>query len=311
MILEEKRKMEKTKRRKTVSESELQEISGSHQTLINERSSEISTSESETDISELTRHDEAIAAAINFSEFEIEKETETDIIPASTSKNVERNNSIQEKPTFSKLKSNIPKHITRKGKSRVNSGKGKGLSKNICPVDGDLLEISRTFSAQKRIFELTEESYQQDVVERIRNTIKDRVTSLAEINAYTLSQVHKTFVENSIPLSMRLPIRLPIASLSSLLVVEEKSGFLQSFKGSINLQDILRRALLEEKHLPVCRCGYIYVHPSLTFAKSPGDENMLVGQFGGMLVFEKKEVILEKLDKFRYFLELLYEYFTM
>lgn len=303
--------MEKTKRRRTVSESEKFEHSVLKKRMDTTKSSENSTSSSDENIAELTKHDEAIAAAINFTQFDLEKEVDIDIVPASTSKNIpEYTLTTQEKPTFKKLQSSLPRHVTRKGKSKSNASKGKSSANTVCSIDGDLLEISSNSTLQQRIFELTEESYQQDVVERLRNTIKDRVTSLAEINAYTLNQVHKTFVENSIPLSLRLPIKLPISSLSSLMVVEEKSGFLQSFRSSINLQDTLRKSLLEEKNLPVCRCGYIYVHPSLTFAKYPQDPNMLVGQFGGMLVIERKDVVMERLDKLRFFLEILFEYFV-
>lgn len=157
---------------------------------------------------------------------------------------------------------------------------------------------------------MTEESYRQDTADRIKNTIKERVIALAELKAYTLTQVHKAFVEDSIPISLKLPVRLSVSSLSSLLVVEENSSFLQSLKNSISLQDTLRRTLLEEKNIPVCRCGYIYIHPSLTFAKMLNDPNMVIGQLGGMLVFEKRTEVMEKLDKLRYFLEILYEYFS-
>lgn len=267
-----------------------------------------------TETTDITRHDDAIAAALNFTSFEVEEEITADsVLISSTSltNDAEKDVSVGEKPKFQTLKPNIPKHLTRKGKSKGNVSKGKRPMLNVCSVDGDLLDISEAnFSARKRIYELTEESHRLDNVDRLRNTIKERVTALADINAYTLTQIHKAFVDDSIPISLKLPVRLSVSALSSLLVVEEQSGFLQSIKNSINLQDTLRRTLLEEKKIPVCRCGYIYVHPSLTFAKMLNDPNMVIGQLGGMLVFEKRTEVMEKLDKLRYFLEILYEYFS-
>jgi len=276
----------------------------------------------DANVNELTKHDESIAAALNFTTFEQSDQLEeADSIFASTSSvlnttvsetstNCLKNNN-QEKPTFKNLKPNLPCHVTRKGKSKCNPCKGKKLTSNkIFTVDGDLLELSTAVTARKRIFELTEDSYRQDVVERIRNTLIERVKKLVEEDVVTLIDIHKIFVNNSIPLSLKLPVRLPLTSLSSLLVIDKSSDFLKSFKESLVIQDMFRRQILEEKNLPVCRCGFIYVHPSLTYAKFHADKNTLIGQLGGMIAFEQRETVMERLDKLRYFLEILYEYLS-
>lgn len=314
--------MEKNNNRKrTVSESEIdtrEKKSKRCNTMSNhdENTNELINSNQE----EITRHDEAIAAALNFSQFGAEEEV-SDAVLAENVVSIEeivdsdtatssKEKETGEKPTFKKLKANIPVYLMRKGKSKSNPSKGK-RPLNVCSVDGDLLEITeKNFSARNRIHELTEESYRLDNIERAKNTIRERVTALAELNAYTLTQVHKAFVQDSIPISLKLPMRLSVNSLSSLLIVEENSGFLQTIKKSVDLQDILRRSLLEEKKLPVCRCGYIYVHPSLTFSKMLNEPTAVVGQLGGFMVIEKRAEVMEKLDKLRYFLEILYEYFS-
>lgn len=256
---------------------------------------------------DLTKFDECIAAALEFAQFEVTNEVEipTDRVLSSIA------NSLSEKPTFQNLDPVIPSHITRKGKSRANISKGKRpANTKLCTIDGDLLDTLSQFNVKRRIYDLTEESYHNDKVERIRNTLKERIIGLADGKIYTLSELHRVFVNEKIPLSLRLPSRLSTESLSSLLVVEEDSKFIQDIKGSINFQELIRKHMLEEKNIPVCRCGFIYIDPSLTYAKSPNNPNMFVGQLGNMLAFERKENVMEKLNKMRYFLEVLYEYLS-
>lgn len=316
--------MEKNNRKKTVSESEIdtsKNYAKKCKTMSN--SEKKNDDQTNTRIEEITRHDEAIAAALNFSQFGVEEEVSDAIlasslenfvsieeIPDSGEASSSKNTKNTEKPTFQKLKPNIPVHLVRKGKSKSNTSKGK-RPLSVCSIDGDLLDVTeKNFSARSRIHELTEESYRLDNIDRVKNTIKERVIALAELKAYTLTQVHKAFIQDSIPLSLKLPVRIPITTLSTLLVVDENSGFLQNLKNSINLQETLRKSLLEEKNLPVCRCGYIYVHPSLTFSKMLNEPSMLVGNLGGFMVIEKRSEVLQKLEKMRYFLEMLYEYLS-
>jgi hypothetical protein len=212
-------------------------------------------------------------------------------------------------PSFKVLPPHLPKHLV-KGKSKTNLSKGKRpLNENICSIDGDL--IPEKASALKRIYDLTEESIRLDRLERLRITLKTRITELNNQNLFTLEDVVRVFQSQTIPISLKLPLTLSTISLASLLLIEESSPFIESIKNSINIQELMRRYLLEEKNLPTCRCGYIYIHPSLTYTKHPSCPTLMVGNIGTMVAIEQKSNVLKLLNSMRLYLEILYENITM
>jgi hypothetical protein len=213
-----------------------------------------------------------------------------------------------ETPTFKVLPPNIPKHLV-KGNSKLNPFKGKQpLNYASLSIEGDLVPCKN--NSLKRIYELTEESIRIDRLERARATLKTRIRELHQRNLYNLSDVLRVFYSESIPLSLKIPIKMTVTSLSTLLLIEESSSFIDSVKNSFIFQDLMRKYLLEEKNLPVCRCGYIYIHPSLTYSKHPNNPLVLIGNLGDVVSVEKKTTVLQRLNSLRVFLENLYEYLT-
>lgn len=225
---------------------------------------------------------------------------------------------FEEKQTKEELKPKFSKshfsRILRKGSSRVNISKGKGrqTKQEIYDyfIDMDLLtEMSSKSIIAKRIHDLVEKSHQLDTVERVKNTLVSRISDLDKRDLLSLSDVVALFLNQRIPISLKMPASLTEQQISNLLIVQESSNFVQAIASDINLQDILRKAVLNVKKLPVCCCGYIYVHPSLTFSRHPENRATLIGKLSpAEVASESKEKILEKLDAMRFFLEILYEY---
>lgn len=209
-----------------------------------------------------------------------------------------------EKPTFKVLPPHLPKHMI-KGSSKINISKGKRPMVNYTyNIEGDLVPSQNTL--MKRIFELTEESIRHDKLERIRGTLKERITQLHLRKLYTIEDVVKVFYSQAIPISLKLPISLSTTSLATLLLVEETSDFLELLRPAMSFQDLIRKSLLEEKDLPICRCGYIYVHPSLTYTNHPTKPDIVIGNLGNVVAVENKKVVNKRLNSLRLFLEILF-----
>jgi len=237
-------------------------------------------------------------------------DSEEEIIEASVfSRNGACNEEISLVPSFKVLPPHLPKHLI-KGNSKSNVSKGKrpmvDLSYN---VPGDLVPTETT--TMKRIYELTEESLRYDKSERIRATLKERISDLHLRKLFSLEDVVKVFYSQAIPISLKLPVSLSTTSLATLLLIEENSDFLECIRGSLPVQDNIRRHLLEEKNLPVCRCGFIYVHPSLTYTNHSGNNSVVIGNLGNVVAVEEKKLVLTRLNALRFFLEILYEHLKL
>jgi hypothetical protein len=221
---------------------------------------------------------------------------------------VEDSDRRDDAPIFKILPPHLPRHMI-KGKSKSNLSKGKRPVNNLLyPIQGDLIPTQN--SAMKKFFELSEESIRYDRMERIRNTLKIRVTELNERKLYSLEDVVKVFLSESIPLSLKLPVQMSSTSISTLLLLEETSEFVESLRPSVIFQDTIRRYLLEEKNLPTCRCGYIYVHPCLTYSKHPNQKHLMVGNMGDVIAVEHTKTVLKRLNALRFFLEILFTNIT-
>lgn len=212
-------------------------------------------------------------------------------------------------PSFKFLPPHLPKHMV-KGHSKINLSKGKRPMSNLTyTIQGDLVPSKNT--SLKRIFELTEESIRFDRLERIRKTLKDRIFDLHVRKLFSLEDVVKVFYSQAIPLSLKLPFAFSTTSLATLLLVEESSDFLECIRSSLPFQDTVRKTLLDVKELPVCRCGFIYVHPSLTYTNHPTKPDIVIGNMGDVVAIENKKTVLKRLTSLRFFLEILYEHLKM
>ena len=219
------------------------------------------------------------------------------------------------KPTFTFSRpSRLSLNLLRKGKSKSNSSKGKHVCSQIpdFTIEADPLEEPCTrIKIAKRFADLAEESYHIEKLERIKITLTARIEKLVQLNLITLSDAISLFFEEAVPISSRLPARLQKGTLSNLLLADVESTFVQTIYQSINLQDRMRKAILSAKHLPVCNCGYIYVHPSLTFASHADNKLTVMGKISeNEFAVEVKEDVLKRLDALRFFLEIISEYHT-
>lgn len=223
-----------------------------------------------------------------------------------------------EKQTKEELKPKFAKpnysRVLRKGSSRINISKGKGrqVKQDVYDyfIDMDLLtEMSSKSVIAKRIHDLVEKSHVIETAERVKKTIASRIFDLEKRDLLSLSDVVALFLNQRIPISLKMPASLTDQQISNLLIVQESSDFVQAVASDINLQDVLRKTILTTKKLPVCGCGFIYVHPSLTYSRHPENRTTLIGKLSpAELASDSKEIILEKLDALRFFLEILYEY---
>jgi len=219
------------------------------------------------------------------------------------------NNEASLVPRFEVLPPHLPKHMV-KGGSKTNLAKGKRPMVNtVYTIHGDLVPTKN--NPLKRIFELTEESIRHDRLERIRGTLSDRIVDLHVRKLLTLEDAVKVFYSQAIPISLKLPISLTTTSLATLLLIEESSDFLETLGSSLIFQESVRKKLLEEKNLPVCRCGFIYVHPSLTYTNHPVKSDLVIGNLGDVVAVEEKKLVIQRLNSLRFFLEILYEHLKL
>ena len=200
----------------------------------------------------------------------------------------------------------------RKGKSKPNILKGKRLGLNLPSfvIERDPLEeTSVKIKIAKRYADLAEQSYHIDRLERLRTTMSARIEQLVEKNLVTTTDVISIFLNENLPLSLRLPSALPKKYISNLLLAETSSVFVDTISQSINLQDMMRREILQHRNLPVCSCGYIYVHPTITYARHPENRLSVLGKLSDkQFTVEPKEDIVKKLEALRFLLDIYSEY---
>lgn len=200
----------------------------------------------------------------------------------------------------------------RKGKSKPNILKGKRLGFNLpnFVIERDPLEeTSMKIKIAKRYADLAEQSYHIDKLERLRTTMSARIEQLVEKNLVTTTDVITIFLNENLPLSLRLPSALPKKYISTMLFAETSSVFVDTISQSLNLQDMMRREILQHKNLPVCSCGYIYVHPTITYARHPENRLSVLGKLSDkQSAVEPKEDIIKKLEALRFLLDIYSEY---
>lgn len=200
----------------------------------------------------------------------------------------------------------------RKGRSKPNILKGKRIGTQLPDfnIEKDPLEeTNMAIKIAKRYADLAEQSYNIDKLERLRITLSSRVETLVEKNLITITDLVAIFLNETIPLSIKLPTWLPKGQLSNLLLADTNSTFLEAIAHSINLQDLMRKTILHHKHLPVCSCGYIYVHPTITYAKHPENRLVVFGKLSEkQSSVESKEEIIKKLEGLRFLLDIYSEY---
>ncbi len=217
-------------------------------------------------------------------------------------------------PTFAKSSPTKFSSILPKGRSKTNLSKGKRprILNTLAEIDGDMLADMETgrLTYQKLMYELSQTSQQIEKMERTRNTLVLRLEEMHDKRLIKLSECVTYFLSEYIPISLPVPVSLSQNVLSAILKIDDDSSFIKTLSESRELQDVMRKTILDSKMLPVCSCGYIYVHPSLCFAKHPSDQTLVAGRLSGsakVSVF-KRSGVLEQLNALRYFLELLYEY---
>jgi hypothetical protein len=204
--------------------------------------------------------------------------------------------------------------ILPKGKSKTNLSKGKRprILNTLSDIDGDMLTDMETarVTYQKMMYELSQTSQQNEKLDRSRNTLILRIEEMNEKRLIKLSECLKYFLSEYIPISLPIPSSLSRTVLSNILKIDDESSFIHTIAGSRELQNVMRKTILDTKMLPVCCCGYIYVHPTLCFAKHPTDQSLVVGKVsdGGKVSALKRSDIIAQINALRYFLELLYEY---
>lgn len=206
-----------------------------------------------------------------------------------------------------------------KGKSKTNLSKGKRSqyhnSRSSTFIDGDYLnnlESSRS-SQHKIYYEKAQTSQMIEKFNRIKTALVLRIEEMHTQKLFTLNDCVQLFMSEYVPISMSIPRPLSCEGLSDVLKVEPESSFIKALSVSLELQDLMRRTMLEVKTLPVCCCGYIYIHPNLCFSKHPSDPTLLAGKITNTsdnAIIIKKIDMLTQLNVMRFFLEILYEYHT-
>lgn len=215
-----------------------------------------------------------------------------------------------------------PKRFTigfPKGKSKTNLSKGKRClnhnNRNTTFIDGDNLgNLETSKSSQHKIYyDKAQSSQMEQKLERIKTALVLRIEEMNTKKLFTLSDCVQLFISEYVPISMSVPRSLSIRGLADVLQVDQDSSFIQEISGSLELQELMRRTMLETKTLSVCCCGYIYIHPNLCFSRHPTDPSLVAGKITNTnenAIIIKKVDMLAQLNVLRFFLEILYEYHT-
>jgi hypothetical protein len=198
-----------------------------------------------------------------------------------------------------------------KGKSKANLSKGK-RAKTSTEIDGDLLsglESSR-LTSNKILYEKAQTSQQIEKVNRFKTSLIFRIEEMHLKKLFSLHDCVKLFLSELIPISMSVPKLISPEGLSSILKIDVESSFIKKLSESLELQELMRKTMLEAKTLPVCCCGYIIIHPNLCFSKHPSDSTLVAGKITNTdkAILLKKSEIITQLNVMRFFLEMLYEY---
>lgn len=217
-------------------------------------------------------------------------------------------------PTF-KSSSPYPFLLGPKGRSKVNLAKGKrpriATIKTLDDIDGDMiddLESSKP-NNHKSLYRLARESQREEIKRRAKNTLLARIQEMHEKNLITLSECVKIFMREFVPISLSIPTLLSEHALSDILKIEPDSSFIQLLAESRDLQELMRRTILETKNLNLCCCGYVFVHPFLTYTKHPTNSKILISKqpYTDKLGSVKKSDVIAKINALRYYLEIMYE----
>jgi hypothetical protein len=218
-------------------------------------------------------------------------------------------------PTF-KFSSPLPFVVRPKGHSKSNPSKGKRPRNMITldEIDGDLctgLDTSKQTQG-KLLYKLARESQRAEFIRRTKTTLLVRIEEMNEKKLITLADCVNIFMREYVPISLTLPSLLSENALSDLLKVDPDSSFIHTLSESKQLQDVMRKAILESKNLNVCCCGYVYVHPMLTYAKHPTDSTLAIGKqpYTEKITSVKRSEVVKNLNSLRYYLEILYEYYN-
>jgi hypothetical protein len=217
------------------------------------------------------------------------------------------------KPTFAKS-SPKPFSVRPKGQSKSNVLKGK--RPRTLPVLGTIrgdnltdLSSTKVTTYERQWYDHALKSQLTEKIYRTKNTLVLRIEEMNQKKLLSLVDVYKIFHNANIPIGITTPSEMSTDHLSMILNVDRTSNFITTIYSSLDLQDTLRKTILDVKKLPVCGCGYIYVHPTITFSKHLADPSLLVGRQPGqenMAVVSKIQT-MEYLDSLRYFLEIVYE----
>jgi hypothetical protein len=217
------------------------------------------------------------------------------------------------KPTFV-LSAPKPFSVRPKGQSKTNVSKGK-RPRNVPllgAIQGELLSeisLSNNITHDRQWYEHALKSQLTEKLYRTKNTVIARIEEMNQKNLISLVNVYKIFQEDKTPIGVSTPSSMSRSTLSNLLKVDQNSNFITTILSSLDLQDTVRKTLLDVKKLPTCGCGYIYVHPTVTFSKNLIDHSIVVGKQPGqdVVAIVPKIQAVEYLNALRYFLEIVYE----
>lgn len=271
--------------------------------------------QSENENSDESSVDLSDVCADYVSETDIEEEVNPEIFTTISSEDGRSEESIGEKlkPTFAKS-SPKPFSVRPKGHSKANISKGK--RPRTLPVLGiirgdNLMELSSTkvTTYDRQWYDHALKSQLTEKINRTKNTLILRIEEMNQMKLLSLVDVYKIFQIDNTPIGITTPSEMSREHLSAILNVDKTSNFITTIFSSLDLQDSLRKIILEVKKLPVCGCGYIYVHPTITFSKNLSDHSLLIGKQPGQdnLAIVSKIQAMEYLDSLRYFLEIVYE----
>ena len=216
-------------------------------------------------------------------------------------------------PTFV-MSAPKPFSVRPKGQSRANAAKGK--RPRILPllgtIDGETLldmSTSKTTSHDRQWYNHALISQEKEKIFRTKNTLILRIEELNQRKQLSLVDVYKVYQKDFAPIAIAPPSEMSRLHLSEILKINRDSNFISTMFSSLDLQDTMRKTILDVKKLPTCSCGYIYIHPSVTFSKHVADYNFLCGRQPGLenLALVPKVQALEYLNAIRYFLEIIYE----
>jgi hypothetical protein len=250
----------------------------------------------------------------NYVELEdTDTEDSTPVTPVFSESVIENVQSEVLVPTF-EVSAPKPFSVRPKGLSRSNLAKGKRpRTFNILgTIRGETLSemsTSKFTSYDRQWYDHALKSQLMEKISRTKNTLILRLEEMNQNKLLSLVDSYKIFQNDNTPIAISTPSEMSKEAISKLLKVDKDSNFVTTIVSNVDLQDTMRRTLLEVKNLPICGCGYIYVHPTVTFSKNLADRSLLVGKQPGQdhVAVVSKLQAMEYLNALRYFLEIVYE----